>query len=558
MNPKSAARVARDYCDDVISGKIRTCKYMTLACERHLRDLDTAGDRGFYFSERAAQHVVDFFAKFLRHSKGEWARQPFVLEPWQVFVLSVEFGWLRIEDGLRRYRIGWNELPRKNGKSTLSAGKGLYLFLADNEPGAEVYTAATKREQAKIIWSEAARMVKASPPLAQLVRIYHSSLSIAQVAAKFEPIGADSNTLDGLNVHGGLIDEIHAHRSRGVYDLLETGTSSRRQSLIDITTTAGSDRHSIAYELHDYAAKILDGILDDDTFFAVISSANSEDDWRLESTWKKANPNLGISVKISDLAAKAKRAADIPGYENTFKRLHLNVWTEQATRWLNMEKWDACAGQIDLNALTGSTCWAGLDLSSTTDITAFVLVFNVQDRTVTLPFFFVPEENAVERAKLDRVPYDRWIRDGYIHATPGNVIDYDFIRAFINEKAEQYDIREIALDRWNGTQLGIQLTGDGRNIVPFGQGFASMSFPSKELEALVRGQKLVHGGNPVLRWMASNVSIKADAAGNIKPVKDESTGRIDGIVGLVMGIGSRSLAPADQPFVYNSMGVYIG
>ncbi len=558
MTQKSAARITRDYCDSVLSEKIVAGKHIKLACERHLRDLETAGDRGFYYSEVAAQHIVDFFEKFLRHSKGEWAGQPFKLQPWQIFLLAVEFGWLRIADKLRRFRVSWNEFPRKNGKSTLSAGKGLYLLTADAEAGAEVYTAATKRDQAKIIWSEAARMVKSSPYLSKLVTAHHSSLSIAMFSSKFEPLGADSNTMDGLNVHGGLIDEIHAHRSRGVYDLLETATVARRQPLIDITTTAGSDRHSIAYELHDYAQKILEGILEDDTFFAIVAAADNADDWRLETTWKKANPNIDVSIKSSDLGAKAKRAGDMPGYENTFKRLHLNIWTEQAVRWLNMDKWDACAGEIDINALNGMTCWAGLDLSTTTDISAYILVFNVFGQTVALPYFFVPEENAIERAKTDRVPYDRWIRDGHIIATPGNVIDYEFIRKTINDTAERFDIKEIALDRWNGTQLGVQLKDDGRNIVPFGQGFASMNHPTKELEALVVSQRLVHYGNPVLRWMASNVAVKTDAAGNLKPVKDQSTGRIDGIVALIMAIGARALAPSDGNFVYNSRGIYIG
>jgi len=560
MTPRNAASITLEYCNDVLSGKVIAGKFIKLACARHLRDLQTAKERGYYFSEKAAQHVVDFFQKYLRHSKGEWAGQPFVLEPWQIFCLSVEFGWLRYNTGKRRFRLGWTELPRKNGKSTLNSGKGLYLFAADDEPGAEIYAAATKKDQAKIIWSEAVRMVKASPDLGGLIQRFHSSLIIPHNDSKFEPLGADSSTLDGLNVHAGLLDEVHAHRDRGVFDIIETGTGARSQSLIDMTTTAGSNRHSIAFELHTHGTHVLEGIIEDDTFFVFIATIDEKDDWRDPEVHAKANPNYGKSVKIADLEAKCKRAIQMPNYENTFKRLHLNVWTEQAVRWLNMEEWDACVGQVSPEELRNCPCWGGLDLSSTTDLTAEALIFPVGNQVKVLPFFFMPEDNIELAERRDHVPYGKWCRDGFITPTPGNVVDYDFVQATTEQNAERYDLKELAFDRYGSTQISLKLKDKGINVVPFGQGYLSMSLPSKQLARLVLSHRLEHGGNPVLRWMAANVAVQTDKspAENIKPVKDESTGRIDGIVATIMGLGARDLSPVEQSFVYNERGIFIG
>jgi len=554
--PRDEQYFVSKYCEKVISGKIPAGKYIRLSVERHLKDLDSGKYRGLKFSKEKANYCLKFF-EFLKHSKGEWAGTPFRLEPWQKFILSVQFGWLQ-EDGLRRFRNAYTELPRKNGKSTKSSGKGLFLFVADGEPGAEVVTAATKRDQAKIIFEEAKRMVKASSFLSSRIHICRDNLSITHTASKFEPLGADADTLDGLNLHGALIDELHAHKTRGVYDILDTATASRRQPMIDIITTAGYDRHSICYEIHDYCQKILEGIIENDAFFTFIASADPEDDWKEQETWAKANPNLGVSVKLDDIKSKAMKARELPGYENTFKRLHLNIWTEQSVRWLAMEEWDACEGVVEADDLQGCECWGGLDLSSTTDISAFSLVFKAGNTIKTAGFYFVPEENARKRAERDRVPYDVWINQNYMVATPGNVVDYDFIRAQINKLGEIFRIREVAIDRWNATQLAVQLEQDGLKVTPFGQGFASMSAPTKELEKLILSRQFEHDGNPVLRWMASNVTVKTDPAGNIKPAKDVSTGRIDGIVSLIMAIGVMNLAPEAPSFIYNQRGIFVG
>ena len=346
------------------------------------------------------------------------------------------------------------------------------------------------------------------------------------------------------------IAELHAQKNRELWDTLRYAGASRRQPLNLAVTTAGFDRLSICWEQHQYAEQVIEGLIHDSAFFAYISAAEPDDDWTDPEVWKKANPSFGITVNADQFAEDCKEAQESPAKENSFRRYRLNQWTEQDVRWLNMEKWDACSG---LSAeLDGRDCCGGLDLSSTTDLSALVLVFPGEDGFIdVLAWFWVPEEGANRRAKRDRVPYTQWIRDEYIEATPGEAIDYDRIRAKINELGKQYRIGSIAIDRWNATQLATQLEGDGFEIVAFGQGYASMTWPTKKLEALVLSERLRHGGNPVLRWMAGNVSIEKDAADNWKPSKKKSRERIDGIVALIMGL---ERATTWQESVYNTRG----
>jgi phage terminase large subunit-like protein len=367
--------VARTARDDPVTGYARAVterrtvsnRLVRLACARHLDDLGSDGSRGLHFHPQAAQHAIDFFG-FLRHSKGEWAGQTFTLAPWQAFVVGSLFGWQRM-DGLRRFRTAYCAVPRKNGKSTLSAGIGLYLLVADGEQGAEIYSAATTRDQARIVFDEAKRMVGSSPALKR-VSVLINNLNVEASASRFMPLSADASSMDGLNVHGAIIDELHAHRTRHVVDVLETATGARRQPLLFEITTAGYDRHSICFEHHDYAIKLLEGVLQDDSWFAYIASADENDDWTNQKVWRKANPSFGISVKADDLARKAEKAIALPGAQNAFRRMHLNEWTEQAERWIDIGAWDACDGQVNLEHLRGRTCFGGLDLSTTTDVTA--------------------------------------------------------------------------------------------------------------------------------------------------------------------------------------------
>ena len=530
---------AQEYIDDVLSGRQVVCKWARLAVERHVRDLETGPERGLEFNETKAKTAIAFFS-LLKHSKGEWAGTLIRLEPWQQFVLWVLFGWLSA-DGTRRFRTAYQEIARKNGKSTIAAGIGLYLMVADGEPGAEIYTAATKRDQARITHSEATRMVKSSPPLRKEIRAFKDNLHIVGTASKYEPLGADSDTMDGLNVHGAIIDELHAHKTRMVWDVLETATGSRRQPLMFAITTAGYDRQSICFEQHEYTEKILEGALQDDAFFGIIFTLDEGDDWQDESVWVKANPNLGVSKKMDDMRRLARQAREIPSKQFAFMRLHLNIWTQSETKWVPFEHWKQCSNAVDGAGLRGRICYGGLDLSSNIDISALVLIFPPQsdeDDYQVLCRFWIPEENMIERWKKDRVSYPAWVRQGYITATPGNVIDYDFIMAQVDEDMQAYDLQEIAFDRWGATSIATNLQDLGGEdfMIQFGQGFVSMSPPMKELEKLILSHKLAHGNNPVLNWMADNLVARMDPAGNIKPDKEKSREKIDGMVALIMAL----------------------
>ena len=555
MRETIAAHPAERYAEDVLQGRIVACKWVRLACERHKRDLENGSERGLYFDPEAGNRAINFF-QFLRHSKGEWAGQVMRLEPWQQFFLWVLFGW-RQADGTRRFRTGYLEVSRKNGKSTALSGVGLYLLLADGEGGAEVYTAATKRDQARITHAEATRMVKASPALRKRVEVRRDSILIPGTAAKFEPLGRDADSMDGLNVHGAIVDELHAHKTRDVWDVLETATGSRRQPLMLAITTAGFNRQTVCYELHEYLQKILDGLVIDDSFFGLIYTLDDGDDWRDEGNWIKANPNLGVSVKVDDLRRKAEKAKSMPSALNAFLRLHMNVWTQSESRWMNADKWEACSAQVDEEALRGRTCYAGLDLSTKVDVTAFVLVFPPAEkdgRYEVVCRFWVPEENMRQRSRDDGVPYEAWVREGWLRTTPGNVIDYEFIEAEIRELADRYQIKEVAFDPWNATQTSNNLQADGMEMVQIRQGTKSLSAPMKELEVLVLTQRIAHGGNVPLAWMVANTVAEEDSNGNIKPSRNKSTEHIDGVVALIMAL-SRALLDEGAPV--ESLGLLI-
>lgn len=547
---------AEQYIADVLSGQQVVNKWVRKAVERHVKDLETGAERGLYFDETAAKTIIAFCA-LTNHSKGEWAGQPVILEPWQQFHLWALFGWKRA-DGMRRFRTSYLEVARKNGKTTVAAAVGLKLLAADGEPGAEIYTAATKREQARIAHSEATRMVRGSPQLKKLIKPFKDNLHIPNTASKFEPLGRDSNSTDGLNIHGAIVDELHAHKTRDMWDVLVTATGSRRQPLVFAITTAGYDRHSVCYEQHDYTKKVLSGIVEDDTHFGLIYSLDKGDDWQDESNWIKANPNLGVSKKLDDMRRKAEKAKAAPAALNAFLRLELNIWTQVAERWLDPDKWRVCNGVVDAEELKGRKCYGGLDLSSTIDITAWVMVFPPVAKD---PFyralcrFFIPEESIQERSRRDRVPYESWLRDGHIFATPGNVVDYDFIIDQIKRDAAQFDLVELAFDRWGATHISTKLMEAGLDVVEFGQGFRSLSAPSKELERLVISQQLAHGGHPTLAWMADNVIATQDPSANIKPDKKRSIEKIDGIIALVMGIARATAAGATRESAYKKRGI---
>jgi phage terminase large subunit-like protein len=545
------------YADDVVTGRVVAGRLVRLAAERHLRDLDHGAERGLRFDEESAQWAIDFFPNLCKHSKGEWAGKPLELAPWQAFIIGSIFGWKRVDDDRRRFRVAYAELPRKNGKSTIAAGVGNLLAFFDDEPGAEVYAAATKRDQAKIVWGDARLMVMASPNIRKRVRVLTGNLNDPHTGSKFEPLGADADSMDGLNIHGAVIDELHAHKTRAMWDVIQTASGSRRQPLTFCITTAGFDRHSVCWEQHDYGIKVLENVFEDDTFFSFIASIDDGDDWTDPAVWSKANPNLGVSIKPEFLERLCAKAQQVPAEQNAFLRLHLDVWTEQATRWLDMAVWDEnCEEPADVDELKQRSCYAGLDLSSNTDLTALELYFpDGADGGDWLHYYFVPEDNMRRRAERDRVPFEVWARDGFITATPGNVVDYDFIRTKLNELVDEgFNIREVAYDPWNATQLVTDLQADGFTCVPIRQGFASLSAPTKELEKMLLARALRIGRNPVTRWAASNVTVEADSAGNIKPSKAKSTERIDPIVAMVQAVDRATRNTEDEVSVYETRG----
>lgn len=499
----------------------------------------------YWFDQNAADKAVAFFSECLTHVTGEWRGQPFILADWQSKIVREIFGWKR-KDGTRKYRTVFIAVPRKAGKTTLAAGIALYFLYCDGEPGAQVINAAADRDQAALCFEAAQGMVKAEPALDTRSKVYRRSIVVPNTGSAYKVISSEAYSKHGMSCSYIGADELHAWASRELWDVLTTSTGARRQPLSVVTTTAGYDRHSLCFELWDYAIKVRDGIIEDETFLPVIFAADKEDDWTDPATWAKAHPGLGVTVKIDYFEQEVAKAKALPSYENTFRRLLLNQWTEQDTRWLSMDAWDAC--NEALPNLDGATCYAGLDLSSTTDITALVLGFQKGGKVFVKPYFWIPEDGIEQRVRRDRVPYDVWVKQGLIETTSGAVIDYEFIRAKVNTLAEQYQIKEISIDRWNANQLSTQLAGDGFEVFGFGQGFVSMAAPTKELERLIMGRELAHGGNPVLRWMASNVSTEMDAAGNIKPSKKKSTERIDGIVASIMAIGRMNLSLAGDDF----------
>ncbi len=493
----------------------------------------TAGDCAF--DPEAADRVVGFFRDCLTHVKGDLAGKPLLLAPWQKAIVGNLFGWKR-PDGTRRYRECLVYVPRKQGKSLMASGIALYALFCDGEKGAEIYAAAADRDQARLIWDVSRRQILNEPTLSRACTLYQHSIVVEGAGSSYKAIAADAGSQHGYNSHLVVVDELHAQPTPDLVEVLLTSTGARRQPLVVYLTTADFERPSICNEKHAYACRVRDRVIDDPAFLPVVYEARRDDDWTDPEVWARVNPNLGVSVPAEYLRRECARAREQASYQNTFKRLHLNMATQTDVAWIDIADWDACAAPPDPASLEGRPCWAGLDLASTRDLTALVLLFP-DDGNAVLPFFWAPRDGAHLRERRDRVPYAAWAREGHMELTPGNVTDYAAVRERLRALREAYDIRELAFDRWAATQLVSQLRDDGLEVVPFGQGFASMSAPSKELEKLVLEGKLRHDGNPVLRWCATNVMVETDPAGNVKPSKSRSKEKIDGIVALVMALG---------------------
>ena len=492
------------------------------------------------YDKSAADYAVAFIEN-LCHTKGTWAGKPFELIDWQEQIIRDLFGTLK-PNGYRQFNTAYIEIPKKQGKSELAAAVALLLTCGDGEERAEVYGCAADRQQAAIVFDVAADMVRMCPALSKRVKILASQKRLIYTPTNsfYQVLSAEAYSKHGFNIHGVVFDELHTQPNRKLFDVMTKGSGdARMQPLYFLITTAGTDTHSICYETHQKAKDIIEGRKIDPTFYPVIYGADESDDWTDPKVWKKANPSLDITVGIDKVKAACDSAKQNPGEENAFRQLRLNQWVKQAVRWMPMEKWDKCAFSVDEDELEGRVCYGGLDLSSTTDITAFVLVFpplDEEDKYIILPYFWIPEDNLTLRVNRDHVPYDVWERQGYLQTTEGNVVHYGFIEQFIEKLGERFNIREIAFDRWGAVQMVQNLEGMGFTVVPFGQGFKDMSPPTKELMKLVLEQKIAHGGHPVLRWNMDNIYIRTDPAGNIKADKEKSTEKIDGAVATIMAL----------------------
>lgn len=493
-----------------------------------------------HYDKKKADRAVNFIEN-LRHTKGKWAGKRFWLLPWQEQIVRDIFGIVN-ENGKRQFLTAYIEIPKKNGKSELAAAIALYLLYGDGEPSAEVYGCAADRQQASIVYDVAKQMIEQSPALEKRSKIVDSVKRVVNYdnAGFYQVLSAEVGTKHGLNVSGLVFDELHAQPNRKLWDVMTKGSGdAREQPLFFAITTAGNDRHSVCWEQHQLALDILHDRKADPTFYPVVYGLPDDADWNDEKNWYIANPSLGHTIQIDRVRNLYRQALDNPADENNFKQLRLNMWVSSTVGWIPEHVFDKGSKPIDMEALKGRSCYAGLDLSSTSDITAFVLMFPPQDDDepyIMLPFFWLPEDTLDLRVRRDHVLYDVWEKQGYLQTTEGNVIHYGHIERFIGKLGKIYNIREIAFDRWGATQMAQNLEDMGFTVVPFGQGYKDMSPPSKEFFRLLMAGKIQHGGNPILRWMAGNAVVKKDPAGNIKPDKEKSTEKIDGIIGAIMGL----------------------
>ncbi len=546
------------YARAVVSGKIVAGKLVKLACKRHLDDLKHGKERGLLWDVDAANHAIAFFSH-LRHSTGEWANQAFDLLPWQAFVIGSLYGWKRASDGLRRFRTAYVEVARKNGKSVMLAGTALYALVADGELGSHVYAAATTRDQARIIFGEAERMVDASPPLRARITRTVNNLAVIPTSSWFRPLSADATKMDGLNVHFAAVDEVHEHPNPEIIQKLNTATGARREPLIFEITTAGYNRQSVCFQHHEFSVKVLEKSVPveaADSWFAYIATIDEGDDWTNPAVWIKANPSLGVTVKVEDLRRQVDEAREMPAQQNAIRRLRLNEWTEQVTRWIDMGVWSDGDEQINEDELVGRPCYGGLDLARVNDLSSLALVFPPEqpsEKVKVIWRHWCPEEDILRRARRDRAPYPSWRNQGYLIATEGNTTDFKFIEAEILALAAKFNILEIAYDRTFAGELVRNLQDEGVTMVEFGQGFISMGPAAAEFMRLLIGRTLQHGGNPIATWCASNVTVRRDPAGNEKPDKERSTEKIDAIVAAVMAVGR--LQTAEGGSVYEERGL---
>ena len=540
---------ARSYAERVLAGEIVACKLTRLACQRFIDDLQRADNDAewpFRFDDLAASRACAFIER-LPHIKGQWARQRLKigLEGWQIFIICNLFGWLHRETGLRRFNTAYLEVARKNAKSTLAAGIGLYMLAADGEPGAEVYSAATTGDQARIVFDVARQMVLREPEfIAGGVDPQRHGLYIPEDARKFEPLNAEGSTLDGLNPHCSIIDELHAHKRRDVYDVMDTARGARDQSLLLSITTAGSDRAGICYEQRTYLVKLLEGVFLDDTYFGVIYTLDDDDDWTDPAVWPKSNPNYGVSVLAEDFERSAREAMNKPSAQNNFLTKRLNVWVNADSAWMDMRAWDRCANPaLKIEDFEGEECIASLDLASKVDIAAKIRLFRREKKYFAFGTYYLPE-HAAEDGRNSQ--YSGWARMGRLLLSDGNVIDYDLLERDLKDDVTRFDVREVAYDPFQAMQFSQRMQAEGIEMVEMRPTVLNFSEPMKELEKLVLEGNFEHDGCPVLAWMVSNIVCHRDQKDNIYPRKEREENKIDGVVALLMALGRYMAKRVDE------------
>lgn len=544
MKKPDYVAIAKEYMRGVLDGSVPACSFVKQAVQRQLNDLRRWGPEGgdYYFDEKEASRPC-WFIENLTHTKGELAGRAIHLEPWQCFLLTTLFGW-KAKAGNRRFRSAYVEVSRGNGKSTLLSGIGLFCLCADHEPGAEVYSFATTREQAKIVFGDAQTMARGNRALQEAygLEVTAHALYVPATNSTFQAKSAEGSTLDGLNTHLAIIDELHAHKKRDVFDVVETSLGKRRNSLLVSITTAGVDRTGICYEQRTLVTKILSGSLQDESYFGIIYTLDPDDDWKSDEALAKANPNWGVSVRPEVIRALQAKAIATPSAENNFKTKHLDVWCNADVGWMDMKAWDACADEsLDESDFDGEPCWLGLDLASTSDMTAKVKIF--QRKIDGSSHYYLFGDYWLPRTAIERgvnSQYQGWEYLGYLHVCEGPVTDFAEIRDSILEDCGRYSVQSVAYDPFQAVQLSKELSDDGVPMVLCKQTVANLSDPMKQFQALVLDHRLHFNGDPVLTWMVSNVVCHVDAKENIYPRKDAPENKIDGVVAGIMAL-SRAL-----------------
>jgi phage terminase large subunit-like protein len=547
QSARDYSAIANQYCQDVQFGKIPACKWVKAACQRQVDDLVKQDSESFPF--RFDQKLAARTCKFVEmapHVKGALRGRRLRLEPWQVFIVSTVFGWLNKDTGTRRFRRVYIEVPRGNGKSAVSSPVGLYLTAMDSEGGAEVYSAATSREQAKIVFKTAQDMARLMPEFLNRAGVEVTANAIIQMssASSFKALSAEANNLDGLNIHGAIVDELHAHPTRDVYDVLETGLGKRRQSLLWMITTAGTDLGGICYEVHNYLQKILDKVIFDDSWFGIIYTIDEGDDWQTVESARKANPNYGVSVFADDLAQKVQKARNIASAQPAYKTKHLNVWCQADQAWMNMVKWNDCADEsLDESDFATVPSILGLDLASKLDLASGVRVhfrdiLNEETEQTKRHYYcfsknWLPQE-AINNSTLSAI--QGWVIDGHLTAVQGATNDYDLIEDWIRDNARRFRVQEVAHDQYNATSIVNHLTPEGITMVEVPQMTKFLSAGMKELEAAVADGRFHYNGDPVLTWCISNVVAHMDKNENLFPNKQTAANKIDCAVALIMAI----------------------